>query len=232
MPILKEKKFRLLPILIGVCALSFIVHVFGFIDNVNAMDSGEKAKEPEVVEGIKIVKEKPKDNSKEEDKPSIALTPTKRPSQGWRDAIDVDIGGSATKKAITQDLVARSAELDKRQKDLELREAILKAASESLETKYENLKMLEAQLNGAEQEGDAAHQTQIERLVKIYEGMKPKDAARLFDGQDMDLLVDVMSQMSERKLSPIMAAMNPDRARTLTVMLSEATPVPTEKSVK
>ena len=56
--------------------------------------------------------------------------------------------------------------------------------------------------------------------------MKPKDAARIFDTLDLDVLVSVMSQMSERKLSPILASMNPERARTITIMLAEQKQLP------
>ena len=66
----------------------------------------------------------------------------------------------------------------------------------------------------------------IVSLVKIYEGMKPKDAARIFDTLDLDILVSVVSQMSERKLSPVLAAMNPERARTVTIMLAEQKRLP------
>ena len=39
----------------------------------------------------------------------------------------------------------------------------------------------------------------IASLVKIYEGMKPKDAARIFNTLDTDILLDVVGKMSERK---------------------------------
>ena len=64
-------------------------------------------------------------------------------------------------------------------------------------------------------------------LVKIYEGMKPKDAARIFDTLDLDVLIQVMSKMSERKVAPVLAAMNPERARTVTIMLVEQKTLPT-----
>ena len=54
----------------------------------------------------------------------------------------------------------------------------------------------------------------------------PKDAARIFDTLDIDILVDVMANMSERKMSPILAAMNPERARTVTIMLAQQKQLP------
>ena len=76
------------------------------------------------------------------------------------------------------------------------------------------------------EEQSEEEKARIVSLVKIYEGMKPKEAARIFDTLDLDILVNVTSQMSERKLSPVLAAMNPDRAKTLTIMLAEQKTLP------
>ena len=43
---------------------------------------------------------------------------------------------------------------------------------------------------------------------------------------DLDILVEVISRMSERKVSPVLAAMNPERARTITIMLAEQKSLP------
>ena len=54
----------------------------------------------------------------------------------------------------------------------------------------------------------------------MYENMKPKDAARIFDRLDMKILVDVSTQMNPRKMSDILAQMTPDAAERLTVELA------------
>ena len=61
----------------------------------------------------------------------------------------------------------------------------------------------------------------IVSLVKIYEGMKAKDAARIFNTLDTDVLLSVMTRMSERKSAPILAEMNPDRARSVTILMAQ-----------
>src|SRR3546814_4430099 len=57
---------------------------------------------------------------------------------------------------------------------------------------------------------------QMQSLVKIYESMKPKDAARIFEELDMEVLLEVVERMKERKTAPILAEMNPERAKTVT----------------
>jgi flagellar motility protein MotE (MotC chaperone) len=54
----------------------------------------------------------------------------------------------------------------------------------------------------------------------MYETMKPKDAARVFDRLGLDVLVPVVQQMNPRKMSDVLAAMSPDRAEKLTVALA------------
>src|SRR3546814_19626533 len=58
-------------------------------------------------------------------------------------------------------------------------------------------------------------------LVKIYESMKPKDAARIFEHLDMEVLLEVVERMKERKTAPILAELDPERASTVTLELAK-----------
>ena len=62
--------------------------------------------------------------------------------------------------------------------------------------------------------------------MKIYENMKPKDAARIFEALDMDTLLLVAERMNERKLAPVMAQLNSERAKEITVELTRAGQLP------
>lgn len=54
----------------------------------------------------------------------------------------------------------------------------------------------------------------------MYENMKPKEAARIFDKLDMTVLLGVVQQMKTRKMAPILAKMNSSVAQRLTVELA------------
>ena len=101
------------------------------------------------------------------------------------------------------------------------------AAEQELDRKYSELVSLRSELEGLLEEQSEEEQKSITKLVKMYEGMKAKDAAAIFNSLDIDILVNVISRMSERKSAPILAAMNPDRARTVTIMLAEERQLPT-----
>ena len=59
----------------------------------------------------------------------------------------------------------------------------------------------------------------IKSLVKVYEAMKPQDAAKIFEQIDMDILLSVAVHMKEAKLAQILSKMNPEKAKELTVEL-------------
>jgi flagellar motility protein MotE (MotC chaperone) len=54
----------------------------------------------------------------------------------------------------------------------------------------------------------------------MYEGMKPKDAAKVFDRLELSVLFDIASQIAPRKMSDIMGQMQPEAAERLTVELA------------
>jgi flagellar motility protein MotE (MotC chaperone) len=54
----------------------------------------------------------------------------------------------------------------------------------------------------------------------MYENMKAKDAARIFDRLDMRVLIEVATQMNPRRLSDVLAAMSSESAEKLTIELA------------
>lgn len=145
----------------------------------------------------------------------------------WRDAAtDTDGEISDVKMEMFQDLAARRKDIEQREQTIVTREALLRAAEQELDRKYQEMEALRLQIEQLLKDQSDEEKKRIESLVKIYEGMKPKEAARIFDTLDLDVLVNVVSQMSERKLSPILASMEPERARTVTIMLAEQKKLP------
>lgn len=144
----------------------------------------------------------------------------------WMDASDSDFDVTGVKMEMFKDMSARRQELDKRERALVTREALLRAAEQELDRKYQEMAELRGEIESLLEKQSEEEQARIQSLVKIYEGMKPKEAARIFDTLDLDVLVSVMSRMSERKLSPVLASMNPERARTVTIVLAEEKQLP------
>ena len=71
----------------------------------------------------------------------------------------------------------------------------------------------------AHEEHQEQQNLQLKSLVKIYESMKPKDAAQIFEELDMTILVEILANMKEAKSAPILAAMDPKRVKEVTARL-------------
>lgn len=122
---------------------------------------------------------------------------------------------------LLQRLGERRVEIDRRAAELKRRGALLKAAETRIDEKIGELESLKEVLESLLVEHDEQEERQLQSLVKIYESMKPKDAARIFEELDMVVLLEVIERMKERKTAPILAQMNPRRAKTITLELAQ-----------
>ena len=129
-------------------------------------------------------------------------------------------GLSETEVAMLQSLADRRAELDARDRALDQRAALLAVAEQRIDEKLEELRTLRSELEGLLDVVDEQQESHMASLVRIYENMRPGDAAAIFNGLDMDVLLEVLQRMSERKTAPILAAMEPERAREVTAELA------------
>jgi flagellar motility protein MotE (MotC chaperone) len=67
---------------------------------------------------------------------------------------------------------------------------------------------------------EAKRDERMVALVKTYEAMKAKDAARIFDGMDDKVLLELAKSMKPANLAAVLAAMDSKRAESLTRMLA------------
>lgn len=122
---------------------------------------------------------------------------------------------------LLQSLAQRRQELDNWSKQVQLKENMLIATEHRINDKIDSLKLMKKEIEALLALYNEQEDTKIRSLVKIYENMKPKDAARIFEELDMPVLLIVVDRMSERKVSPILAGMSPSKAKDLTVQLAE-----------
>lgn len=128
--------------------------------------------------------------------------------------------------ALLQRLADRRVELDAREKEIDQRTGLLKAAEERINDKIRQLQAFQETIEGLIKTYDGQQEQKMQSLVKIYENMKPKEAARIFEDLAMDTLLSVAERMKERKLAAVMAKMNPEKARDVTVELSRLRDLP------
>jgi flagellar motility protein MotE (MotC chaperone) len=137
---------------------------------------------------------------------------------------------SASEVEVLTELSKRRAELDKRADDLDHRELLLKAAEQRVDDKIAQLKDLQTQVDATVDKVKADDDERLKSLVRIYENMKPKDAAAIFEGMDVPAVLDLLTRMKDLKTAPILAAMAPDKARAVTVALEQRKALPDSKT--
>lgn len=132
---------------------------------------------------------------------------------------------SPSEIAVLESLSKRRDEMEKRARELDMREQLLAAAEKRVQDRIDELKALEKKVNVDIGQTDEKNEARLVSVVKMYEAMKPKDAARIFERLDMGVLIDVAKRMEPRKISAILAAMDPVAAQELTVELATGTPM-------
>lgn len=145
-----------------------------------------------------------------------AADPPKDPD-GTPVMIDASKPSSPAERALLERLQERRQEIEARARELEVRDGMLKAAEMRLEARVAELKALEARVKAAMQAKEESDAARFKGLVAMYENMKPKDAAKIFDRLELPILVQVTSLINQRKMSDILGQMSAEAAERLTV---------------
>jgi flagellar motility protein MotE (MotC chaperone) len=162
----------------------------------------------------------PKEEKKEEPKPAAAGSEPAKP-----DGTVVFPGQnpqtvSPSERAILERLQTRRQELEQRAREIEIRESLLKAAEKRIDSRSEEMKATEARISSTSGQKAEQEAARFKGIITMYEGMKPKDAAKVFDRLEMSVLYEIASQIAPRKMSDIMGLMQPEAAERLTVELA------------
>lgn len=182
---------------------------------------------PDGVVGLPIVPAAFAARSDAEAAPAAPAAPPARPGPAAPDATAAVpaaprfVQPSAAELTVLEDLRARRLALDERERSITEREAVVVAAERRLAERIAELERLQRRMEALDQ---AARQREDEGwrgLVKIYETMRPRDAARIFNELEMPVLIEVVERMRERNAAPILAGMNPDKAKALTAELAQ-----------
>jgi len=133
---------------------------------------------------------------------------------------------SQSEVALLQKLSERREELDQQSKKLETRETLLTAAEKRVEERIARLKEIEDSVASLIEKFDKQEEERLTKLVKVYEDMKPKSAAAIFDQLDMDVLLAVAKRMDEAKMAQVLSKMTPDAAKRLTLEMAKQRKLP------
>jgi flagellar motility protein MotE (MotC chaperone) len=142
------------------------------------------------------------------------------PEQGAVQAIDPKSLTPGQIEAL-QHLAERSKELDERERLLDMRSEVNGRTEEKLDRQIQRLAALKAELEALMAGLDEEEELKLARLVKIYETMKPKAAAEIFNRLEIPVLLHVVERMKEAKSAVVLGKMNPAIAKRVTTELAK-----------
>lgn len=134
--------------------------------------------------------------------------------------IEMDRNFTEEEIAVLLDLAKRRDELEARESEIESRTRLLDAAEARIDKRIAEMEELRATLQSLVRQYDEQEKTELDSVVKIYESMKSKDAARILEELSLPVLMGIMEKMKERKTAEILAAMKAERARLVTAELA------------
>ena len=132
-----------------------------------------------------------------------------------------EAGLSPAELQMLQNLGERRGQLDQREADLDTQLALMAAAEAKLDAKVKALNGLKGDIEGLMGQADAKEQAEVDRMVKVFESMKPKDAAPRMVVLDDKVRLPIAAKMKEKSLSAVLAQMSPADAKTLTEALAK-----------
>ncbi len=134
-------------------------------------------------------------------------------------------------KVVLRGLEDKKTSIDKQQKNLEKQKKDLAVFEEQIDEKINQLQKLQSQIKSdmtlleeqktqKEQEKEAAYEARIGRLVKMYAGMKPKAAASIVNGLDLEVAQEIFLRMREASASQILAFVDSQKAGKISERLA------------
>ncbi|MFY9288627.1 MAG: hypothetical protein WAO98_09025 [Alphaproteobacteria bacterium] len=219
----------LLPVMICVGLLITGIRV---TDVVDSFASGRFFARSALAEDKKAeAKPEAKTEEKAEDKKAEAKPATSPSPDGERTdkAALAEDDLSPAEMEVLKQLSGRREELEKRSRDMDTREALMKVAEQRVDQKIKELETLRTQLQSMVGQASEAQAAQTENLVKIYETMKPEEAAKIFEALDMPVLLGVIQKMKPARTAPILAKMPAEKAKEITIALTKRDQLPQVK---
>lgn len=127
---------------------------------------------------------------------------------------------AAASEAMAAGLRARRESLEERERTIATRESLLAVAEQRLAARLAELTTLQGRLEQADVDAREREESHWRTMAKLYETMRPREAAAVFNELDLPILVQVVERMNDRRAAPVLGAMLPDRVRQLTVELA------------
>ncbi|MFV0626721.1 MAG: MotE family protein [Alphaproteobacteria bacterium] len=201
----KQKHIRILPIFIFFAFLMLSIRVSTVVDTINTSSD------------ITLISHSQAENKTNKEEEELGKILDKNAANARNSTSDNPQGNvSDSEVRILQELAERREALEVRSREIDKKAIQLKVAEEQIEQKLAQLKAYETKLKNMMRDYEGKERQRIDALVKLYASMKPKDAARIFDTLDTEILVSLLSEMKPSASSAILSQMDVKKAKDVT----------------
>lgn len=118
-------------------------------------------------------------------------------------------------------VLEKGNQLSDREHSISEKEQVLQALVKKVDEKIIELKKTKDELKLLVDKIDEDENANTRRLVKMTEAMKPAKAAKVLEGIEFSILLEIMEKLQEKKASAILAAMDVEKAGYLMTALSK-----------
>jgi flagellar motility protein MotE (MotC chaperone) len=115
----------------------------------------------------------------------------------------------------------RRAEISREEERMTALKAALEAVKRELLSERERLEELKREVEAQIERRDKVVDERLDQIAKVYQAMKPKEAAKTLEEMDDDMAVQILERISGRNIAKIFNTMPKDRVRELTRRLEE-----------
>lgn len=136
---------------------------------------------------------------------------------------------SCTDPALRAAISEQKADVNARTRHLGEAEAVLAAAETRATAQIQRLSAIKRDVEALMQQRSNLQAEDLKRMVTIYETMKPRDAARIFNDLETDIIIDVLDRMAERRSAPIIAELEDSKAREVTRLVLQRRALPGDR---
>ena len=126
----------------------------------------------------------------------------------------------AAAERVFHDMEVERDRIQKQREELTAREARIAAQEQVLERSRKSLEQTVQNFESAQKAFIAEKDNSAEKLAKMYEAMKPDQAAPILGSLDPDIILEIMGRMKDRQAAKILARMDPALAAQLSTRMS------------
>ena len=108
----------------------------------------------------------------------------------------------------------------KKEEQLRQKEEYLQQMEQEVENKLKELITLQKEIQAYRTEKEEDQNARIRSLSKIYGSMKPKEAAKLLEKLNDELVVEVISAMTSNDAASVLSSMDVKKAAKISEFLS------------